>query len=72
MSSYCEQYYTPPGFASSLPDYLWLEAGTNFGILDSAETKKAHHVYQNFDIDDTRSETKANCPANPRSSQDHH
>jgi len=20
MSSYCEQYYTPPGFASSLPD----------------------------------------------------
>jgi len=37
MSSYCEQYYTPPGFASSLPDYLWLEAGTNFGILDSAE-----------------------------------
>ena len=37
VASYCAQYYTPPGFASSLPDYLWLEGGTNYGILDSAE-----------------------------------
>ena len=35
MSSYCEQYYTPPGLPGSLPNYLWLEAGTNFGVLDS-------------------------------------
>ena len=42
MASYCEQYYTPPGFASSLPDYLWLEGGTNYGILDSGEP--AAHV----------------------------
>ncbi len=35
MASHAEQYYTPPSFASSLPDYIWLEAGTNFGIVDS-------------------------------------
>ena len=28
MASYCEQYYTPPGLPGSLPNYLWLEAGT--------------------------------------------
>jgi len=37
ISSYCEQYYTPPGLPGSLPNYLWLEAGTNFGVLDSNE-----------------------------------
>jgi hypothetical protein len=37
MASYCEQYYTPPGLPGSLPNYLWLEAGTNFGILDSSD-----------------------------------
>jgi hypothetical protein len=34
MASYCEQYYNAPGIHPSLPNYLWLEAGTNFGILD--------------------------------------
>ena len=33
MSSYANQYYNPPGNHPSLPNYLWLEAGTNFGIL---------------------------------------
>jgi len=37
MSSYCEQYFTAPGVASSLPDYLWLEGGTNYGITTSPE-----------------------------------
>src|ERR1043166_1839560 len=37
ISSYCEQYYTPPGLPGSLPNYLWLEAGTNFGVLDSKD-----------------------------------
>jgi hypothetical protein len=32
IASYCEQYYTPPGNHPSLPNYLWLEAGTNFGL----------------------------------------
>jgi phosphatidylinositol-3-phosphatase len=34
MAAYCEQYYNPPGLHPSLPNYLWLEAGTNFGIFD--------------------------------------
>lgn len=34
-SSYCEQFYQPPGYSSSLPNYIWLEAGTNFGITTS-------------------------------------
>jgi acid phosphatase len=34
LSSYCQQYYTPPGIHPSEPNYLWLEAGTNFGIAD--------------------------------------
>jgi len=34
MASYCAHYYNPPGLHPSLPNYLWLEAGTNFGIHD--------------------------------------
>src|SRR2546426_4584584 len=33
-ASHAEQYYNPPNMHPSLPNYLWLEAGTNFGILD--------------------------------------
>ncbi|MGD0059158.1 MAG: alkaline phosphatase family protein [Verrucomicrobiia bacterium] len=32
MASYATQYYNPPGNHPSLPNYLWLEAGTNFGV----------------------------------------
>src|SRR5262249_22287429 len=41
MAASCEQYYSPPGVASSLPDYLWLEGGTNFGITGSPEPANA-------------------------------
>lgn len=34
MASHAEQYFSPPRIYHSLPNYLWLEAGTNFGILD--------------------------------------
>jgi hypothetical protein len=34
MASYCEGYYNITNLHPSLPNYLWLEAGTNFGILD--------------------------------------
>lgn len=34
MASHAEQYFNPPDIHPSLPNYLWLEAGTNFGILD--------------------------------------
>lgn len=30
--AHAEQYYNPPGMHPSLPNYLWLEAGTNFGV----------------------------------------
>jgi chitodextrinase len=32
IGAHAEQYYTPPGLHPSLPNYIWMEAGTNFGI----------------------------------------
>jgi hypothetical protein len=32
QASYCAQYYTPSNFTSSLLSYLWLEAGSTFGL----------------------------------------
>jgi phosphatidylinositol-3-phosphatase len=32
ISAHPEQYYNPPGNHPSQPNYLWLEAGTNFGL----------------------------------------
>src|SRR5438552_10706315 len=40
MASYCEQYYTPPGLHPSEPNYIWLEAGNNFGILDDSASNR--------------------------------
>ena len=34
MASHTEEYFNPPAIHPSLPNYLWLEAGTNFGILN--------------------------------------
>jgi len=31
-ASYCEQYYNPPANHPSLRNYVWIEAGTDFGI----------------------------------------
>src|SRR5439155_18338850 len=31
-AAHAEQYYNPPNNHPSMPNYLWLEAGTNFGI----------------------------------------
>src|SRR6266446_5759771 len=33
-ASHGRQYYNPPGIHPSEPNYLWLEAGTAFGIAD--------------------------------------
>jgi hypothetical protein len=33
-AAHAESYYNPPSIHPSLPNYLWLEAGQNFGILD--------------------------------------
>jgi phospholipase C len=42
MASYAEQYYNPPGNHPSEPNYLWLEAGTNFGISDDTDPYANH------------------------------
>jgi len=52
IASYASQYYTPPGNHPSEPNYLWLEAGTNFGILNdnppafNHQSTTAHFVTQ--------------------------
>ena len=42
IASHAEQYYNPPNNHPSLPNYLWLEAGTNFGILDDNLPSQNH------------------------------
>ena len=42
MASYCEGYYNVPNLHPSLPNYIWLEAGTNFGILDDNDPDLDH------------------------------
>jgi hypothetical protein len=42
VASHCEQYYNPPGLHPSEPNYLWLEAGTNFGIFDDNDPAVNH------------------------------
>ncbi len=42
LASHAEQYYSPPHLHPSLPNYLWLEAGTNFGILDDQYPSSNH------------------------------
>jgi hypothetical protein len=44
MASHAEQYYNPPGNHPSEPNYLWLEAGTNFGILDDNPPASNHQT----------------------------
>jgi len=34
LGAHAERYKNPPGIHPSLPNYLWLEAGGNFGIVD--------------------------------------
>ena len=42
MASYCGQYYNPPGLHPSEPNYLWLEAGTGFGITNDNDPSMNH------------------------------
>ena len=42
QASHCEQYYNPPGVHPSEPNYLWLEAGTNFGIFNNNDPASNH------------------------------
>jgi len=42
ITSHAEQYYNPPNLHPSLPNHLWLEAGTNFGILNNDDPSSNH------------------------------
>src|SRR5437763_974454 len=47
MASYAEQYYNPPGIHPSEPNYLWLEAGTNFGVHNDGDPRSNHQSTTN-------------------------
>src|SRR5262249_8975476 len=42
MASHAENYKTPAGNHPSEPNYIWLVAGTNFGIASDADPAKNH------------------------------
>ncbi len=42
MASYAREYYNPPGLHPSEPNYLWLEAGTNFGVKNDNDPGANH------------------------------
>jgi hypothetical protein len=42
ISSFCDQYHNLPNLHRSLPNYLWLEAGTNFGITENLDPPFVH------------------------------
>ncbi len=42
MASYAQRYTNPPGVHPSEPNYLWLEAGTNFGITNDRDPRVNH------------------------------
>lgn len=42
QASHAEQYYNPPHIHPSLPNYIWIEAGTNFGIADDRAPSGNH------------------------------
>ena len=42
MASHAENYRNPPGIHPSLPNYLWLEGGTNFGVTNDGPPSQNH------------------------------
>ncbi len=42
MAAHTEQYYNPPGLHPSEPNYLWLEAGSNFKITNDSDPLRNH------------------------------
>jgi len=42
QASYATEYFNPPGNHPSEPNYLWLEAGTNFGVSDDNPPSDNH------------------------------
>jgi hypothetical protein len=46
-ASHAEQYYNPPGLHPSEPNYIWMEAGTNFGIRNDGLPSANHQSSTN-------------------------
>lgn len=46
IASYAKQYYNVPGLHPSLPNYLWLEAGDNFGVYADGPPRQYGQVGQ--------------------------
>jgi phosphatidylinositol-3-phosphatase len=44
QASHAEQYFNPPNIHPSLPNYIWIEAGTNFGIADDHSPLTNHQT----------------------------
>src|SRR5216117_4022470 len=47
QASHAEQYYNPPSLHPSLPNYLWLEAGTNFNVTTDVLPSTGHQSSTN-------------------------
>ncbi len=47
LASYTDQYFNPSNLHPSLPNYLWLEAGDNFGIFDDNNPDVNHQSTTN-------------------------
>jgi hypothetical protein len=47
QASYAFNYHNPPGNHPSEPNYLWLEAGTNFGVHNDSSVKSNHQSSTN-------------------------
>src|SRR4051794_35315767 len=44
QGAHAEAYYNPPGLHPSEPNYLWLEAGTNFGVTNNSNPTVNHQA----------------------------
>ena len=42
MAAVANNYFNPPGNHPSLPNYLWMEAGQNFGVHDDGPPSQHH------------------------------
>ena len=47
LGSHAENYMNPPGVHPSLPNYIWLETGTSFGISDDSGPSTHHQSTTN-------------------------
>ena len=43
QSSYASNMFIVPGTFGSLPQYLWLESGTNWGVINDSNDPASHH-----------------------------